>query len=173
MDDQKAITVLFNERIFNEHNNICNNDVVLKNIDLGNYYKIVNLRTQLGKFYEDLFCYLCNFTRPLKGFDLVCVNRKMYIELKSNWNSDSCNARHEKFRLLTEFKINNPDCQVMYICLNDNRPNYLEGVDYIYEKNLFRIIQGDKAWKYLCDITGIQKEELISVIRKLEENYLK
>ena len=87
----------------------------------------------------------------------------MYIELKSNWNTDSCNAKHEKFRLLTEFKINNPDCQVMYICLNDNKSK--DGVDYIYQKNLFRIITGDKAWKYLCDIAEIKQDELILIIR--------
>lgn len=177
MDVQKTITVLFDEHfkynISVNINKICNNDIVLKNIDLGNYYKIVNLRTQLGKFYEDLFSYLCNFTRPSKNFDLVCEKRKIYIELKSNWNTDTCNARHEKFRMLTEFKINNPDCQVIYICLNDNRPNNLDGVDYIFKKNLFRIITGDKAWKYLCDIAGIQKEKLILTISTLVENYLK
>jgi hypothetical protein len=157
----------------NEQNNICSSDIILNGLNFGNYNKICELRKLLGLFYENLFRYLCGFIRPEKGFDLICENRKIFIELKSNWKSDSHDSKREKFRRLMEFKNINPDYEVIYICLNDNRPNYLEGVDYIYNKTSFRIITGNKAWEYFCNIADVDKDELISLIRELVRNYVK
>ena len=47
----------------------------------------------MGHFYEKLFCYLCNFTHRIKGFDLINEEEQIFIELKTNFLSDNYNAR--------------------------------------------------------------------------------
>ena len=55
-------------------------------------------------FCEQLFCYLCNFTHPKIGFDLINEEDHMYIELKTDWNTDNHNGKESKFCLLRKCK---------------------------------------------------------------------
>ena len=57
------------------------------------------LKMKMGYFYEKLFCYICNFKHPETGFDLVNVEKQIFIELKTDWNTDKHNAKESKFRL--------------------------------------------------------------------------
>ena len=56
------------------------------------------VKVKMGQFYEQLFCYLCNFIHPRKGFDLVNEQEHIFIELKTNFLSDNHNARNNKFQ---------------------------------------------------------------------------
>ena len=38
----------------------------------------------MGYFYEQLFCYLCNFAHPKTGFDLINEKDQIFIELKTD-----------------------------------------------------------------------------------------
>ena len=76
---------------------------------------------KMGYFYEQLFCYLCNFIHPKTGFDLINEKEQIFIELKTDWNTDNHNSKESKFHLLSKYKRNNPNAKVYYICLNDKR----------------------------------------------------
>ena len=58
----------------------------------------------MGYFYEQLFCFLCNFIYPKTGFHLVNEEDHMFIELKTDWNTDNHNGKESKFRLLKNTK---------------------------------------------------------------------
>ena len=79
----------------------------------------------MGYFYEQLFCYRCNFTHPETGFDLVNEKYQIFIELKTDWSTDNHNAKKSKFRFLGKCKTNDPNTKVYYICLNDKHRLYV------------------------------------------------
>ena len=79
----------------------------------------------MGYFYKQLFCYLCNFTHPKTGFNLVNEKDQIFIELPTDWNTDNHNGKESKFYA----KTNNPDSKVYYVCLNDKCQLY---VSYIH-----------------------------------------
>ena len=61
---------------------------IITNDRILNETKVINtkteLKTKMGYFYEQLFCYLCNFTHPQTGFDLVNEKDQIFIELKTD-----------------------------------------------------------------------------------------
>ena len=118
---------------------ICNTDCVLYGLDMTQYRKIVALRSKMGRFYEALFAYLCGFTHNKVGFDLINKEKNIYIELKTIFNIDNYDSKISKFQKLTEHKTKNPDHEVIYGCLNDNRVG--DSVDYFHTSG-FRIITG-------------------------------
>ena len=119
---KQDITDIFNH-IFNKPLNklshTIRNDLILNGIEVTN--NKTELKTKMGYFYEQLFCYLCNFTHPKTGFDLVNEKEQIFIELKTDWNTDNYNAKESKFRFLNKYKRNNSNAKVYYICLNDIR----------------------------------------------------
>ena len=128
------------------------------------FKKMVALRSKLGRFYEAMFSYLCDFTYNKIGFDLINYEKNTYIELKTNYNTDNYDARISKFQKLVKHKINNPTHEVIYACLNDSRVSH--GVDYIHSDG-FRIITGYKTWIYFCNFCNINPTELILFLREL------
>ena len=92
------------------------NDIILNGIKVINIES--NLKMKTGHFYEQLFCFLCNFIHLRKGFNLV-NEQEQILELKTNFLSDNHNARQSKFYLLRKYKSNNPNPKVFNICLND------------------------------------------------------
>ena len=118
----------------------------------------------MGRFYEALFAYLCGFTHNKVGFDLINKEKNIYIELKTNFNTDNYDSKNSKFQKLTEHKTKNPDHEVIYACLNDNRVD--GSVDYFHTSG-FRIITGYRAFKYFCSFANIDPTELIDFIRAL------
>ena len=163
--EKNYIKLLFQEKIniFNKKY-ICNTDYVLNGLDMTQYKKIVALRSKMGRFYESMFAYLCGFTHNKVGFDLINYEKNIYIELKTNFNTDNYDSKNSKFQKLTEYKIKNPDHEVVYACLNDNRVN--GSVDYFHTSG-FRIITGFRAWEYFCSFSNINPIELIYFIRYL------
>ena len=77
------------------------------------YKKGVALRSKMGQFYEALFSYLCGFTHNKVGFDLINYEKNIYVELKTNFNTDHYDSKNRKFQKLTEHKTNNPTHEVI------------------------------------------------------------
>ena len=164
-DEKNYIKLLFQRKVNIQHKQyICATDCILSGLDMTQYKKVVAFRSKLGRFYEALFAYLCNFSHPSKGFDLVDYKNNIYIELKSNWSTDNYDSKNSKFQKLVKHKAVNPTCEVIYACLNDNRRG--ANCDYMHEDN-FRIIIGYKTWKYLCSFKNINVDELINFLREL------
>ena len=65
---------------------------------------------------------------------------------------------------MEKHKTKNPDHEVIYACLNDNRVD--RNVDY-FHNNGFRIITGFRAWEYFCGFINIDPKELILFLREL------
>ena len=72
---------------------------------------------------------ISNFTHPKTGFDLINEEEQIFIELKTDWNTDNHNSKHSKFHLMGKYKTNNPNANVYYICLNDKCKVH---VDYLH-----------------------------------------
>ena len=86
----------------NKLSRIITNDTILKGIEVIN----TELKTKMGYFYEQLFCYLCNFTYPKTGFDLINeIINQIFLELKTDWSTD--NHNESNFHLLGKYKTNN------------------------------------------------------------------
>ena len=119
-EKKQDITNMFN-RIFNKPLNkttqIIKNDVILNGIEV--ISSQTELKVKVGYFYEKLFCYLCNFKHPEAGFDLVNVEKQIFIELKWDWNTDKHNAKESKFCFFNKYKTNNSDTEIFQICLSD------------------------------------------------------
>ena len=163
--EKNNIKLLFYEKVnISNEKYICNNDYVLSGLDMSQYKKIVALRSKMGRFYESMFAYLCGFTHNKVGFDLINYEKNIYVELKTNFNTDNYDSKNSKFQKLTEYKTKNPDHEVVYACLNDNRVN--GSVDYFHTSG-FRIITGYRAWEYFCNFSNINPNELIDFIRYL------
>ena len=136
-------------------------------IEVNNYLKMVKLSTNMGRFYENLFCYLCDFQKPKKDFDLIDTKENIYIELKSKYSTDNHNSKDSKFHHLGKFQTQNPNFEVIYMCLNDNRCLKTRNVNY---KHIYghRIITGTKAWEYLLKrANNLNKQDLIKFIQHL------
>ena len=133
----------------------------------------------MGYFYEQLLCYLCNFIHPETGFDLVNEKEQIFIELKTDWNTDNYNAKESKFRFLSKYKRNNLNTKVYYICLNDKRKINVDSrqqeqtlsIDYTHHFG-FQIITGMKAWEFFCQRAGIETINLINYLKVLVQNRL-
>ena len=165
-EQKKYILYLFNQYVnIGNDQYFCKNDRILEGIEITEYKKFVQLKSKLGKFYEALFCYLCNFQKPRKGFDLINKETNTFIELKTNWKTDNYNSKNNKFYKLKQKKIDDPNAEVIYACLNDERMRGY-GVDYNTQYDI-RIITGDRAWNYFCDIAKVDCFELIKYIKYL------
>ena len=163
--EKNNIKLLFYEKVnISNEKYICNNDYVLNGLDMSQYKKIVPLRSKMGRFYEVMFAYLCGFTHNKVGFDLINYEKNIYIELKSNFSSDNYDSKNSKFQKLEKHKTKNPDHEVIYACLNDNRVD--GNVDY-FHKTGFRIITGFRAWEYFCGFANIDPNELILFLKEL------
>ena len=79
------------------------------------YKRIDALRSKMGRFYKALFAYLCGFTHNKVGFDLINKEKNIliYIELKTNFNTDNYDSKNSEFQKLTEHKTKNPDDEVI------------------------------------------------------------
>ena len=107
------------DKPLNKSTHTIRNDLILNGIEVIN--NTTELKTKMGYFYEQLFCYLCNFTHPETGFDLINEKEQIFIELKTDWNTDNHSSKESKFRFLSKYKRNNSNAKVYYICLNDKR----------------------------------------------------
>ena len=129
MTDIEKNNILFYKKVsISNKKYICTNDYVLCGLDMTQYKKGVALRSKIGRFYEALFANLCGFTHNKVGFDLINKENDVYVELKTNFNTDNYDSKNRKFQRLTEHKTKNLDHEVTYACLNDNRVG--DGVDY-------------------------------------------
>ena len=202
LKQKQDITDIFNhifDKPLNKLSHTIRNDLILNGIEVTN--NKTELKTKMGYFYEQLFCYLCNFIHPETGFDLVNEKEQIFIELKTDWNTDNYNAKESKFRFLSKYKRNNLNTKVYYICLNDKRkinvdsrqnfvpssvperqqeqterssllcPRATLSVDYTHHFG-FQIITGMKAWEFFCQRAGIETINLINYLKALVQNRL-
>ena len=161
---KQDITDIFNyifDKPLNKLSHTIRNDLILNGIEVTN--NKTELKMKMGYLYEELFCYLCNFIHPKTGFDLINEEEQIFIELKTDWNTDNYNAKESKFRLLSNYKRNNPKAKIYYICLNDKRKVQ---VDYAHHFG-FQIITGMKAWEFFCQRTDIDAIDLIDYLKAL------
>ena len=167
LKQKQDITDIFN-RIFNKPLNksyyTIKNDIILDGIEFSNIKE--ELKIKMGLFDQQLFCYLCNFTHPETGFDLINEKEQIFIKLKTDWSTDNYNAKESKFCLLNKYKRNNSNAKVYYICLNDKRKVY---VNYLHHFG-FQIITGVKAWEFFCQRAGIDAIDLINYLKALVQN---
>ena len=164
LKQKQDITDIFNyifDKPLNTSTHIIRNDLILNGIEITN--NKTELKMKMGYFYEQLFCYLCNFTHPKTGIDLIDEKEQIFIELKTDWNTDNHNSKESKFRLLSKYKRNNSNAKVYYICLNDKRKVH---VDYTHHFG-FQIITGKQAWEFFCQRAGIDAIDLIDYLKAL------
>ena len=86
------------------------NDIILtelfeKEILIANKLKIIQIR--LGKIYEEL-AKLNSWTK-VKKIDLIDINRKFAVQLKSSMQTDNSSTREQNFQKLLEFKEKYPE----------------------------------------------------------------
>ena len=161
---KQDITDIFNytfDKPLNKLSHTIRNDLILNGIEVIN--NTTELKTKMGYFYEQLFCYLCNFTHPETGFDLINEKEQIFIELKTDWNTDNHSSKESKFHFLSKYKRNNSNAKVYYICLNDKRKI---NVDYTHHFG-FQIITGRKAWEFFCQRVEIDTIDLINYLKAL------
>ena len=78
------------------------NDLILNGIKASNTQ--TKLKMKMDYIYE-LFCYLCNFTHPKKtGLKIVNEEEQIFIESKTDWNTDNHNGKESKFCFLRKYK---------------------------------------------------------------------
>ena len=167
LKQKQDITDIFNRRFnkpLNKSYYTIKNDIILDGIEFSNIKE--ELKIKMGIFYKQLFCYLCNFNHPKTGFDLINEEEQIFIELKTDWNTDNYNAKESKFRFLSKYKRNNSNAKVYYICLNDKRKVH---VDYTHHFG-FQIITGTKAWEFFCERADIDIINLIDYLKALVHN---
>ena len=95
------------------------NDIILtelfnKEILIANKLKIIQMR--LGKIYEEL-AKLYDWTKVEK-IDLININKKYAIELKSSTQTDNSSSRERNYQKLLEFKEKFSDYKLFYLCIN-------------------------------------------------------
>ena len=69
----------------------------------------------MSYFYEQLFCYRCNFTYLKTGFDSVNEKDQIFIKLTTDWSTYNYNGKESKFRFVRKYKTNNPNREVYYV----------------------------------------------------------
>ena len=124
-EQKRDITGIFNSifiKPLNQSPHIITRDIILNGIEVINTEMV--LKTKMSRFYEQLFCYLCNFKHQETGFNLVNEKEDIFVDLKTNFLSDNFNAKHNKFHHFKKYITNNSNAKIFYICLNDKRKKY-------------------------------------------------
>ena len=148
---------IFNKPL-NKTTQTIKNNVILNGIEVSNTQ--TELKTKMDYFCKKLFCYLCKFKRLETGFDLVNVEKQIFIEIKTEWNTDKIMQRKVNF-----VSLKNTTTQTQNfsrICLNNKRKI---NVEYTHHFD-FHIITGTEAWQFFCQHAGINVNELIDFIRE-------
>ena len=71
-EKKRGITNIFNlifDKPLNQSSYIVTRDIMLNGIEVINTETV--LKMKMSRFYEQLFCYLCNFKHQETGFNLV------------------------------------------------------------------------------------------------------
>ena len=110
---------LINKILFKEIKTKLTNDIILtelfeKEILIENKLKILQIK--LGKIYEEL-AKLNNWTK-VKKIDLININKKYAVELKSSMQTNKSSSRERNFQKLLEFKEKCPEYELFYLCIN-------------------------------------------------------
>lgn len=132
-------------------------DIILNDIfkeELIIAHKITFIQMKLGQLYELLAEKYFGFTL-VKKIDLIHTQRKVASELKSSDNTDNSSSRHRSLEKLLEFKKDNPDYKLYYVCINnttktpqkkvyDNGIRFLTGkyaLEFLYGKDYVKVIK--------------------------------
>src|SRR5271163_3598174 len=109
-----------------------------------NAYKLNRIRSRLGKAWEFVFTDF-GFELVNNIIDLINHNRLIAIELKNSWHTDNSRAKAYTIQQLQQFKINNPQYEVIYDAINYK--TQVPGKD-IMNGNI-RIMYGDVFLNYI------------------------
>ena len=142
------------------------NDIILtelfkKEILIANKYKIIQMR--LGKIYEELAKF--NEWVKVEKIDLININKKYAIELKSSTQTDNSSSRERNFDKLLEFKEKHSEYELFYLCINHTTKECQK----IKLENEITFLTGKHALEFLY---GENYEEVISTIRKCVKDFI-
>ena len=148
-----------------------NTDIILSNNYLNEISKANKLKTlqmSLGRIHE-LCATFYNWEKVPK-IDLVDNNRKIALELKNRDNTDNSSSRYRNCEKLIEFKQNNPDYELYYICINSPKKQNEKNIEFKGEKITF--LFNEKALEFLY---GSNYQNVINIIKKciLESSIIK
>ena len=141
------------------------NDIILtelfkKEILIANKLKIIQMR--LGKIYEELAKF--NEWIKVEKIDLININKKYAIELKSSTQTDNSSSRKRNFDKLLEFKEKHSEYELFYLCIN----HITKECQKIKLENGITFLTGKHALEFLY---GENYEEVISTIRKCVKRF--
>ena len=115
-----------------------------------------HLQMNVGKVWQRLMgqCYDVFDLRSNdpSGLDLLSYKRKFVVELKNRYNTDNASARRANLTKLVDFKLANPDYEVIYAYVNESTTmRTLEGTDtYLNVEDVqIRHLTGGKLLAYI------------------------
>ena len=141
-----------------------------KEISIANKLKIIQMR--LGKIYEEL-AKLNSWTKVEK-IDLIDINRKFAVELKSSTQTDNSSSRERNFQKLLEFKEKCPEYELFYLCINHTTKecqNKLldNGITFLTGKHALEFLYGENYNEVILTIQKCVKDFASSDTSKLRE----
>ena len=88
-EQKRDINNIFNSifnKLLNQSSHIIARDIILNGIEVINTEMV--LKMKMSRFYEKLFCYVCNYKYQETGFNLVNEKEDIFIDLKTNFLSE-------------------------------------------------------------------------------------
>ena len=148
-----------------------NTDIILSNNNLNEISKANKLKTlqmRIGRIYE--LCAIYYNWEKVKGIDLINKEKQIALELKNRDNTDNSSSRYRNCEKLIEFKQNNPDYELYYICINSPKKQNEKIIEFKGEKITF--LFNEKALEFLY---GSNYQNVINIIKKciLESSIIK
>ena len=137
------------------------NDIFKEELQIAHMIKIVQMK--LGQLYEVLAEKYFGFTR-VKKIDLIHTQRKVALELKSSDNTDNSSSRYRNLEKLLEFKKDNPDYMLYYVCINNTTKTpqkkvFDNGIKFLTGKYALEFLYGKDYEKIIKMIMKVLKEQ--------------
>jgi len=148
--------------------NILNKDInkkVTKDIILSEFFKnemlVANklkiIQMRMGLIYEELAKFH-NWTKVDK-IDLVDIDKKIALEIKSSTNTDNSSSRERNYQKLLEFKSKHNNYKLYYVCINYLTKNPQNKI----LANGITLLTGEFALQFLY---GDNNQNVITTIQK-------
>ena len=142
------------------------NDRLLKGVEF--HESKLFIATRISRIWYDIFeLYGWEVTRDKvhpRQINMFHSKELIAVEVCNNWKTLNFDAKQSKFKTLKEFKINNPDYEVVYGCIND-----FKGRDY-YNKDDVRVLTDDRFLEF---VLGKDWKIIESILKDLMIHYLK
>jgi hypothetical protein len=119
-------------------------------------YLLTRLRMRIGEAWENVLTDF-GFVKQRSGLDLVNHQRKIAIELKNSYRTDSSGARKWTHEVLKRYKREHPQYTVVYGTIN-----YKSDDGKIQNKDDITYLYGNKFLDYILQD---RKDEVIATLR--------